>query len=890
MKIGDFSQTWKDLAKGAMPKMTAPSQETPVSVSQDESSLSREGKAEYHGIFDVFKKKDKDGAGSKPAEQPSGIFDKPAASQPPQQPQAPSGPGAPTTLPMDDQSSTSLGQAQQQLSQSDLEKRLKERLKVIESLARGLGGDFRMSLREGDCWAYSFNDNTMIYNKDDLMNRHEDYCVGVVLHETGHHEYSEWNIEPQYQIEPFKFLMNAVEDPRVNNLMASRFKGAPQFFKRVYDEELFTPDFNTRIKEKLVEKIMKEAGVSRQDAEKVAEGMVGQAPPKHLQYGLGLIYDWYTNGKDDPRIKDKQVMDTLHKTAGDYRKCFGLKRDIFEKDLSPAEVHKQAQETYEAVRDKIWPEYKKLVEEDKKNLAKGLQGGGGGGQGQKSQQSSGGGQGKESQQNQQGGGSGSSGAQKQQQNQKGGGSSGSSGAQQPPGADKKQQSQGGGGAQDQKDQQGAGGPQEQKDQSQGGGGAQDAQKDQDKKSQGAGGGQDAKKPEENKGAGGGKKMSDEEAKRIADKIIDELSKDMSGMLEGKEQQAKKQGRKPSQGQQGQQNQKSQGADKGKENQGADQGKDSKDGKDAQGADKADGTQDSQGQDGQGGDGPGSTSEIDLPSLEELLKKKMELDAFVQPKNEYDRYYRDIADAHTDLTGQLKNVLKENESRKFIGYYPTGKRISMKKAMQSEAKMEITGDYDPEIWERATQPTKRGWKFQFVLDESGSMQDPGKWDNALRALVLGGESLNELKIDFGIVGFSDEPKIHKDFKDQLDDQYRDRIISDILDSPHGGTNDADAVKVALESIRKQPSEAQKFIFVITDGQGKEAEMKQLVKDALNEGIIVIGIGIDQAMEHVKEVYPIHVLVNNINALPNALGDLIKEIVEGRLDIGAILAEK
>jgi len=738
-------------------------------------------------------------------------------------------------------------------SPKDMENKLKNTIHRMTAIARSVGGDFKMGVEEGENWAYSFPTNTITYPKQDLIDKHPDYALGVILHESAHRRYSRWFVEPDLEkSEPFLFLNNAVEDPRVNNIQISRFAGAKDFFKKVYNEDLFTPEFDSDIMNKLVEGMVKE-GVDRKDAEKAVKSM-GVKIPRHIQYGLGLIYDWYTDGKMDPRIKDKNVKKALKKTAPVFRKAFGLKREVMGKDLTPAEINKQAMEAYQVVRDKLWPEYQKLVEEDKNSLAKGLSGAGGG----KSNQS--GKQGKS-------GGSGKSEGKQQQQSGRSSGSGESSGSQQ----QSQQQQAGGSGV----------GFQEQQEQKSG-----------DQQNTGGAGGAGDKQGEEKKldqaSGVGDEKMDPEKAKEIAEKVIENLDRELNGQkFEEKAENARRNnrqggnqssqaGKQSGEGKQGNQlgNQSNQSGnksgDKSQQN-GNQQGGDSQKSK-------------GQGSDSKGRGQGGQTSDIDLPSLEELLDRKMEIEARNEAmQSPYDRYVYDTCEFSDELSGELKNFMHEHERPRYIGNYRTGKKLNLRRAMQSEARYQLTGEFDDEIWLRREDPQKRDHQFIFVLDESGSMRGGEKWENALKGLVLCQEALDELEIDFGVIGFSDNPQIHKNLEDKFDENFRDNELNQIMGSLSGGTNDADAVKIALDMLKHQDPEKQKTIVVITDGEGKSEEMKKLIEEAEEAGIKIIGVGIGEGTSAVGHVYKDKVKVDRIAQLPTKLSDIIREQVEDSYEI-------
>jgi nitric oxide reductase activation protein len=105
-----------------------------------------------------------------------------------------------------------------------------------------------------------------------------------------------------------------------------------------------------------------------------------------------------------------------------------------------------------------------------------------------------------------------------------------------------------------------------------------------------------------------------------------------------------------------------------------------------------------------------------------------------------------------------------------------------------------------------------------------------------------------------------------------------MLADVETSPSGGTNDAEAVSSAIDMLRKGDPDKRKVLIVITDGEGKETELKAQLARAKELGINAIGVGIDSGMAHVEEVYPEAVLVDKISKLPSKLAELLREQIE------------
>lgn len=766
-------------------------------------------------------------------------------------PSANSGSGVPTTIAVDPATGKPITEAEKK-AQAE---RLRDSLHVIENVGRGVSGDYQLGLEAGNAWAYDFGSNTIIYKADDLNGKSEEYAVGVILQETGRRMYSRQPSAPEFKDNPaLDFLNNAVEGPRVCNLQTSKYAGAKGFFKEVYDEDLLKKTEES-IQQDLINTIArnlepdyKKQGKSDKDAHEAAVKDAQKAVlklkspvPRHMQFALGMIYDWYTDGKGDMPdwIRDKNAIRALDQCKNDYREAVKLQREIFEKDLTPKEMVDQSKHSEDIVVNKLWPVYKKLLEMDLKDLGQSMYGNQNG-QGQQSQQSQG--QGQQSQQSQ------DNGQQSQQSQGQGKGKSQQSqgqGQQSQQSQDKGQQSQQSQGGQTQ--QSGDGGNSDKADPNklnQQGGKETDARQQTNDREHSQGSGSDAGVPDpKNMDTSDGGKLDDskltDKQRQEAQQILNDFDKQQNRKVESRQQ------------------------------------RDAEDGANSQAA------QNTANDNTQGSSHGRNTSQIDLPTLQNLLEKKAETEKQVENlKTPYEKYYTMLAPLTDEMAGELKNILDENAEMKYIGSFDSGRKLDMRRAMQSAAKYERTGEYDENIWLRRQDPSKREYDFVFVVDESGSMRESDKWDNLLKGMIMGAEALQELKINFAVVGFSDQPILHKEFKDKYDEVFREQMLAQIQRSPGGGTNDSDGIESALDMLDKMGKSDERIVIVISDGEGKEQEVRDQIASAHRAGIKVIGVGIGAGMEYVKNVYPDCVAVPRINDLPYELCDLIRQqILDG-----------
>jgi hypothetical protein len=101
---------------------------------------------------------------------------------------------------------------------------------------------------------------------------------------------------------------------------------------------------------------------------------------------------------------------------------------------------------------------------------------------------------------------------------------------------------------------------------------------------------------------------------------------------------------------------------------------------------------------------------------------------------------------------------------------------------------------------------------------------------------------------------------------------------------GGTNIRGGIRGALNRIdraRQGDPREQEFLFVLTDGRETHQEgatIRELCEEAAKRGIIVVGIGIGEGMQTVREHFPVHLVEKNPEQLPQLLAEFIKEYVQ------------
>ena len=265
---------------------------------------------------------------------------------------------------------------------------------------------------------------------------------------------------------------------------------------------------------------------------------------------------------------------------------------------------------------------------------------------------------------------------------------------------------------------------------------------------------------------------------------------------------------------------------------------------------------------------------DARQVEQYLSKSIEARKIVPLEaTDYSEYFAPVAPLVQQLFGLLENQLHKDIKPTYKGDFETGTKLNLRKAMT----MPVTGD--TKIWKRRIKPVKRSFKFSLVVDESGSMDESVKRINAIHSLVLIQEVLSRLDIDFSIVGFSNSPTTHKNFSSKFKHLRKEYLLSEILASFNrgGGTNDGAAVSEAVRQLTYEDGES-RIAIVITDGEGNgETPLSSALEEAKRKGIKVVGIGIGDAMHYVKTQYRPYILVPEVRELPKVLAKLLIDII-------------
>ena len=234
---------------------------------------------------------------------------------------------------------------------------IKSKQKTLSSLAYFIGRDFNLPIELGlptpDClsgWQQGVKTDGTQYlqmNAYDLLEKPIDFLRFVICHEGGHRRISRTDfisLEEWKQL-GFSFMMNAIEDPRDNNFVADSYPRFREQMNLAYAQEL---DFEAKAEEKASQKLGYQ--------------------PRFMQAGFEYIKQWFreTQGQEIEISADlpDEVKAVVQSTIEHARDSWWRYPSREEADKSEELIKKYAKVSYEINRDKIWPEFKKLIEAD----------------------------------------------------------------------------------------------------------------------------------------------------------------------------------------------------------------------------------------------------------------------------------------------------------------------------------------------------------------------------------------------------------------------------------------------------------------------------------------------------------------------------------------------
>ncbi|OMP00570.1 hypothetical protein COLO4_12564 [Corchorus olitorius] len=285
-----------------------------------------------------------------------------------------------------------------------------------------------------------------------------------------------------------------------------------------------------------------------------------------------------------------------------------------------------------------------------------------------------------------------------------------------------------------------------------------------------------------------------------------------------------------------------------------------------------------------------------------------------------RYELQTTRLSQELAEQLRLVMEPTLASKLQGDYKTGKRINMKKVIPY-----IASHYRKnKIWLRRTRPNKRDYQVIIAVDDSHSMSESGCGEVAIKALVTVCRAMSQLEVgNLAVASFGKKGNVRllHDFDQPFTGESGVKMISSLTFKQENTITDEPVVDLlmflnkkldAAVSNARLPSgqnPLQQLVLIIGDGRLHEKEnLKRCVRDVLSSKRMVAFLILDSMQESIMDLqevipiqdknnqfkisvskyldsfpFPYYVVLRNIEALPNTLADLLRQVDRAATDL-------
>jgi hypothetical protein len=235
---------------------------------------------------------------------------------------------------------------------SETEQRLLDyRQHILSGIAQFIGRDFTMPVEygePGDGWHWNTQTNRVQADPAEVLSRELDESRFIIAHEGSHRRISRLEMcDRELLREPgFMFLLNAIEDPRVNNFLTEAYPRFLECRNLAYQRDA---DIENRAKEH-------------------ADGQI----PRFVQAGFAFIKAWY--GEESDQVYDMselspEVREVVERTLESAREAWLTYPSKVQADADEKLIDRYMLASYEIIRDKVWPEFQKLIEQDLQDQA-----------------------------------------------------------------------------------------------------------------------------------------------------------------------------------------------------------------------------------------------------------------------------------------------------------------------------------------------------------------------------------------------------------------------------------------------------------------------------------------------------------------------------------------
>ncbi len=263
----------------------------------------------------------------------------------------------------------------------------------------------------------------------------------------------------------------------------------------------------------------------------------------------------------------------------------------------------------------------------------------------------------------------------------------------------------------------------------------------------------------------------------------------------------------------------------------------------------------------------------IQKLNEQNKKILEKD-----NTKYREVLAEIYPLVNNLEQKLRFILWRKQRTKKQSGFRSGGAINISKVISAKVGGIPADEW--KVFERKKKPDKKDYVFSLLIDLSDSMEGKNI-DESFKAVVLFSEVLNRIKIPFEINGFNTEFFNFKGYKNKRVDNKTKKEIGQIFNNVGSCTNLMLGLQNSIDNIKKR-KENEKIIFVISDGEHNTGESEGVLKKYIKEqeqqrenSIKMVGLGLGDETDYIKQYFTEALANIFVQDIPKELSRLLEE---------------
>ncbi len=275
------------------------------------------------------------------------------------------------------------------------------------------------------------------------------------------------------------------------------------------------------------------------------------------------------------------------------------------------------------------------------------------------------------------------------------------------------------------------------------------------------------------------------------------------------------------------------------------------------------------------------------------RKRMEAIFEEEEKDQYHNALEKVSDLVDALTADLRDVFVKRKIEKYETGYRSGRRWNIRQRIREKV-ADIPLFKTEAREQKESESEEMDYAVTLLVDLSGSMRNGGKIQEAFKSAVVLAETLNNLGIQFEIVGFQDILLEFKSFEENLDELMREKLNQMILEvygsnpEGHNNPNDNDDGVALLEASKHLADQTakNKFLIVLSDGipetsykdRGQlDHELHEAVAEiTANTNQKLIGLGLNS--KAVARYYENNISGITTEEMVETLGELLRGVIE------------